>query len=138
VSRRIVLSTASFASLPSLVAAAPSDSTVTIDVNGVSKVFDARPLPKGFDQGLEFPRKDISEAVFGPLGTAEFQESWPYTKLDMKRLDESDDSSFYDDPRLVYHIDGGAVAALSNYYSSTIKPGSDILDICSSWVNKTR
>jgi len=34
----------------------------------------------------------------------------------------------------VYHIDGGAVAALTHYYAQTIKPKSDILDICSSWV----
>jgi hypothetical protein len=34
----------------------------------------------------------------------------------------------------VYHIDGGAVAALTHYYAETIPPKSDILDICSSWV----
>jgi len=38
-------------------------------------------------------------------------------------------------PRFVYHIDEGAVAALTQYYRRTIKPGSDILDICSSWVS---
>ena len=42
---------------------------------------------------------------------------------------------FYGQPRLVYHIDDGAVNALSNYYKSTIKPNTKILDICSSWVS---
>jgi len=32
-------------------------------------------------------------------------------------------------------VDPGAVAALTHYYATTIKPGSDILDICSSWVS---
>ena len=35
----------------------------------------------------------------------------------------------------MYHIDEGAVRALTNYYKSEIKPGSAILDICSSWVS---
>ena len=38
-------------------------------------------------------------------------------------------------PRFVYHIDEGSVAALTQYYRRTIEPGSDILDICSSWVS---
>ena len=36
--------------------------------------------------------------------------------------------------RLGYHIDGGAVAALTHFYAENIAPKSDILDICSSWV----
>ena len=38
-------------------------------------------------------------------------------------------------PRLVYHIDDGAVSALTDYYSKNIKQGEDVLDICSSWVS---
>ena len=38
-------------------------------------------------------------------------------------------------PRLCYHIDEGAVRALTNYYKLNIEKGSDILDICSSWVS---
>jgi hypothetical protein len=37
--------------------------------------------------------------------------------------------------RLVYHIDEPAVAALTQYYRKSIPKGSDILDICSSWVS---
>ena len=43
--------------------------------------------------------------------------------------------AFYRFPKLVYHIDEGAVAALTHYYEKEIAKGSDILDICSSWVS---
>jgi hypothetical protein len=45
------------------------------------------------------------------------------------------DSWFYSVPKLVYHIDEPAVAALTQYYRNNIPPKSDILDICSSWVS---
>jgi len=35
----------------------------------------------------------------------------------------------------VYHIDEPAVAALTQYYRKNIRKGSNILDICSSWVS---
>lgn len=38
-------------------------------------------------------------------------------------------------PRLGYHIDEGAVRALTDYYKENIAPGSALLDICSSWVS---
>lgn len=50
-------------------------------------------------------------------------------------MDESDDGIFYEQPRLVYHIDDAAVTALTEYYSENLKEGEDVLDICSSWVS---
>lgn len=35
----------------------------------------------------------------------------------------------------MYHIDEGAVRALTNYYREAIPQGSSVLDICSSWVS---
>lgn len=67
--------------------------------------------------------------------TAQFPEKWPFTAQDFRRQDESSDAVFYSSERFVYHIDDGAVGALTKYYSKTLKPGSDILDICSSWVS---
>uniref|UniRef100_A0A7S0Z0W2 Methyltransferase type 11 domain-containing protein n=1 Tax=Hemiselmis tepida TaxID=464990 RepID=A0A7S0Z0W2_9CRYP len=69
------------------------------------------------------------------LANPKWPEEWPFSDSDFKRMDETDDEIFYDTPRLVYHIDEGAVAALTEYYAKTIKPKSDILDICSSWVS---
>ena len=53
----------------------------------------------------------------------------------IKRQDESDDSIFYDQARLVYHIDDACVSALTQYYSESLNDGDDVLDICSSWVS---
>lgn len=68
---------------------------------------------------------------------------WPYTAADMGRLDESDDSRFYDSPRLVTHIDDRAIQSLTAFYSEEIDAVSkakgggkvDILDLCSSWIS---
>lgn len=106
---------------------------------------------------LDFPIKDISRGVFGrsdippeskwATGNSKYATGdarwatrdgvtkWPYTEKDFSRMDETDDSSFYAAPKLVYHIDAGARAALTNYYATTIAVGADILDICSSWVS---
>jgi len=42
---------------------------------------------------------------------------------------------FYAQPRLVAHIDGKAIASLTEYYKKEIGAKSDILDICSSWIS---
>lgn len=75
-----------------------------------------------------FPVKPI------PL-VKEWPQDPPFKPEDFFRTDESDDGGFYTVPKLVYHIDEPAVASLTQYYRNNIKPGSDILDICSSWVS---
>jgi hypothetical protein len=76
--------------------------------------------------------KELAEKV---LINPKFPPEWPFSPSDFERNDESDDTIFYDQPRLVYHIDDSAVEALTNYYSTHLKEGDDILDICSSWVS---
>ncbi|PAX06701.1 class I SAM-dependent methyltransferase [Sphingomonas lenta] len=51
------------------------------------------------------------------------------------KQDATPDLDFYAPPRLVHHIDEGAVAALTSYYRELIAPGSDVLDLMSSWVS---
>jgi SAM-dependent methyltransferase len=53
----------------------------------------------------------------------------------MARLDETSDFNFYSAPRYVTHIDDGAIAALKQYYDETLLAGSDVLDLCSSWIS---
>jgi Methyltransferase domain len=67
--------------------------------------------------------------------TKVWPESPPFASSDFARDDDRDDAQFYSQPRLVYHIDEPAVAALTQYYRRTIRPGSSVLDICSSWVS---
>jgi SAM-dependent methyltransferase len=69
------------------------------------------------------------------LENPQWPAEWPYSEQDFTRMDESDDTIFYDQPRLVYHIDDAAVSALTAYYSSIFKDGDNVLDICSSWVS---
>lgn len=51
------------------------------------------------------------------------------------KQDATPDLDFYAPPRLVHHIDDAAVAALTRYYRDLIPPGSDVLDLMSSWVS---
>eukprot|EP00879_Flechtneria_rotunda_P004309 GHRR01004559.1.p1 GENE.GHRR01004559.1~~GHRR01004559.1.p1 ORF type:complete len:304 (+),score=82.47 GHRR01004559.1:176-1087(+) len=73
------------------------------------------------------------------LTDLKWPEKWPFRPEDFLRYDESDDSVFYDAPRYVYHIDDGAVKALTEFYAQVFPPSGQedvaILDICSSWVS---
>jgi hypothetical protein len=50
-----------------------------------------------------------------------------------ERIDESDDEEFYEQPRLVVHIDEAAIAATTKLYGEFLPPGGAILDLMSSW-----
>ncbi len=50
-----------------------------------------------------------------------------------QREDESDDSIFYESPRLVVHIDDGAIAAISRFFKDQIPEDAEVLDLMSSW-----
>lgn len=82
-------------------------------------------------QSLDMAKIKIEQVLANP----QWPEKWPFFPEDFKRQDESEDEQFYETPRLVYHIDDNAVGALTKYYRTAIKPGSDVLDICSSWVS---
>ena len=49
--------------------------------------------------------------------------------------DAGDDLAFYAPPRLVTHIDEGAVAALTGFYRETLSADGRVLDLMSSWVS---
>ena len=51
------------------------------------------------------------------------------------KIDAEDDELFYEPPRLVYHIDERAVAALTEFYRSVLPAGGVLLDLMSSWVS---
>ena len=50
-----------------------------------------------------------------------------------RRQDESDDSLFYTEPRLVVHIDYPAIGAISSYLGDELPPDGVVLDLMSSW-----
>ena len=51
------------------------------------------------------------------------------------KQDSGDDLAFYAPPRLVTHIDPGAVAALTAYYRAALPANGVLLDLMSSWVS---
>src|SRR5437762_11281590 len=51
------------------------------------------------------------------------------------KLDAEEDEIFYEPPRLVCHIDDGAIAALTQFYCEVLPPGGVLLDLMSSWVS---
>lgn len=53
----------------------------------------------------------------------------------LRRYDETPDEEFYREPRLVTHINEGAIAAITQIYREFFPPGGDILDLMSSWVS---
>ena len=51
------------------------------------------------------------------------------------KRDPSPDALFYVQPRLVTHIDDGAIAAVTALYRQHLPPGGRVLDLMSSWVS---
>ena len=51
------------------------------------------------------------------------------------KIDGDEDELFYEEPRLVYHIDDNAVAALTDFYRAQLPAGGVLLDLMSSWVS---
>ena len=52
-----------------------------------------------------------------------------------RRADESADPGFYEQPRLVTHIDDAAIAALTAFYGEMLSGRAAVLDLMSSWVS---
>ena len=51
------------------------------------------------------------------------------------RIDADVDTRFYDLPRFVQHIDDRAIQAVTGAIERHVAPGSDLLDLMSSWVS---
>ena len=83
---------------------------------------------------MTFPVQDISETLYGAQGP--WPAQYPFPPQAFRRQDESDDADFYATPRYCYHIDEGAVRAITSYYKANVQPESAILDLCSSWVSQ--
>ena len=51
------------------------------------------------------------------------------------RIDGGDDLAFYAEPRLVTHLDDGAIRALTGWYAAVVPAGGRVLDLMSSWIS---
>ena len=52
-----------------------------------------------------------------------------------RREDESPDHLFYEQPRMVAHIDPSTIDALTAYYDQVIPANAEMLDLMSSWIS---
>ncbi|KAH7355981.1 hypothetical protein BKA66DRAFT_574882 [Pyrenochaeta sp. MPI-SDFR-AT-0127] len=60
-------------------------------------------------------------------------DQWPYDTADFQRYDENDDRVFYQQARLVTHIDDPAINRLTQYYDTVLPRTGKIMDMCTSW-----
>jgi SAM-dependent methyltransferase len=51
------------------------------------------------------------------------------------KLDDTNDTLFYDYPRFVTHVDEGFIQQLTDLYRQRLQPGTRIFDMMSSWVS---
>lgn len=66
---------------------------------------------------------------------AEPTEGSPLRSEHFERQDEGDDGLFYQEARLVTHIDDAAIRALTAFYGTLIPDDAQVLDLMSSWVS---
>jgi SAM-dependent methyltransferase len=57
----------------------------------------------------------------------------PFRSEHFRRLDERNDRLFYTLPRLVTHVDDGAIEAIRKLYAEVLPPDAAVLDLMSSW-----
>ena len=57
----------------------------------------------------------------------------PFRPEYFEREDDAPDEEFYVEPRLVVHIDEGAIYAAGEIYAELLPPDGEILDLMSSW-----
>ena len=75
------------------------------------------------------------ESVYFPKSFPLIMPSSPLPAEWFRRTDETPDEGFYATPRLVTHIDDGAIAAVTQLYRELFPSGGTILDLMSSWVS---
>ena len=63
------------------------------------------------------------------------QETDFFSGQAFQRMDARDDPVFYKAPRFVQHLDTQAIAQVGEIYARFIQPGSQVLDLMSSWVS---
>jgi SAM-dependent methyltransferase len=59
----------------------------------------------------------------------------PLNPTQRTKLDDTDDTLFYDMPRFVTHVDEGFIQQLTELYRERLKPNTRIFDMMSSWVS---
>ena len=88
--------------------------------NKIAKKFSANASLSSQQQ-----KENAENAIAQVLKDPQWPPVYPFTTKDMGRYDESSDAFFYEQPRLVKHIDDQAIDALTKYYSEVFKTVED-------------
>lgn len=59
----------------------------------------------------------------------------PLQPAQRTKLDDTDDTQFYDYPRFVTHVDAGFIQQLTDLYRNRLQPNTRVFDLMSSWVS---
>ena len=104
--------------LAGLLLAAPSSASAFVPRPAATSPVSSTSAPAS---ALGYSRLICSfeEDDFGP------RDEFPYTAKDLARLDQASDSRFYSEPRLVTHIDDGAIRSLTDYYAEELAELAD-------------
>lgn len=76
---------------------------------------------------------DVLTAGPGMQARWQNQQTDFFSSEAFRRDDETPDSLFYGEPRLVQHIDNTAIEMIRNTYGRFVKNNMDVLDLMSSW-----
>lgn len=155
VGARVALGGGGGQQFPATVTEIRADGAAVLDANqplaGKTLVFDIEllgfkePAKRGVQmvgwggKALQVPIGISNSSVSQVFKEPKWPAAWPYSPADFKRKDESDDIQFYDTPRLVTHIDDGAIGAIRDFYGVQFAQAPQgeysVLDICSSWIS---
>jgi len=69
------------------------------------------------------------------LAKPDFPPEFPLTEQHLSRIDETEDTRFYSQPRMVHHIDEHAIATLKRYYADALPKDGTVVDLMSSWTS---
>ncbi len=91
------------------------------------------------DSGSAAPARDLLAecSANGPGMQARWQQQPTdfFTADAFARADAADDALFYQQPRIVDHLDASCRAQISALYDRLLPPGSKVLDMMSSWTS---
>lgn len=105
----------------------------------LTSTWHVRPLIKRtiafnfFSYGIMTSTASSDTPVFPAVPYKPKYDQWPYNASDFQRYDENDDGVFYQQPRLVTHIDDPAIHRLTQYYDTALPRTGSIMDMCTSW-----
>lgn len=75
--------------------------------------------------------QSAGSVLINPAWPADF----PLSAAHLARIDETADTQFYSQPRMVHHIDDHAIATLKQHYREALPAGGAVLDLMSSWTS---